>query len=293
MTTASHSDSFRGGSLLFVPFYSEYCRFLHPRATLARFGYLPCSGCPPQQVSQVPNTFQGKTMQEFFSQYAKIQNPTFEMVIFTFLLAFLCSTLIALVYWITSPTTLRTGNYIQSLILSSIIATMILQSIGDSVASGLGILGALTIINFRTSFRDPRDIIFMFAALGTGIACGSYVFPIAIMGTLMFCFIAVSLRYTPFHMGNHVIWELRIRIESRSVIPAAEKIFEQFCRRYTLDDIRNEAVKGVGPVMEEREYFLVLQNEDQNIELIQALETAGVIVRRLSKQSATENTVID
>ena len=45
--------------------------------------------------------------------------------------------------------------------------------------------------------------------------------------------------------------------------------------------------------MEEREYFLVLQNEDQNIELIQALETAGVIVRRLSKQSATENTVID
>lgn len=232
-------------------------------------------------------------MQEFFSQYAKIQNPTFEMVIFTFLLAFLCSTLIALVYWITSPTTLRTGNYIQSLILSSIIATMILQSIGDSVASGLGILGALTIINFRTSFRDPRDIIFMFAALGTGIACGSYVFPIAIMGTIMFCFVAVSLRYTPFHMGNHVIWELRVRIENRSVIPAVEQIFEKYCRRYTLDDIRNEAVKGIGPVLEEREYFLVLQNEDQNVELIQALESAGVVVRRLSKQSATENTVID
>jgi hypothetical protein len=52
-------------------------------------------------------------------------------------------------------------------------------------------------------------------------------------------------------------------------------------------------VKGVGPILEEREYFLVLQNEDQNVELIQALETAGVIVRRLSKQSATENTVID
>ena len=232
-------------------------------------------------------------MQEFFSQYAKIQHPTFEMVIFTFLLAFLCSTLIALVYWITSPTTLRTGNYIQSLILSSIIATMILQSIGDSVASGLGILGALTIINFPPSFRDPRDLLFVSAAVGTVIACGSSVFSIAILGTVIFFFIAFMLPYTPCHMGIHLFWELRSRSKNRSVIPAAEKIFEQFCRRYTLDDIRNEAVKGVGPVMEEREYFLVLQNEDQNIELIQALETAGVIVRRLSKQSATENTVID
>ena len=146
-------------------------------------------------------------MQEFFSQYAKIQNPTFEMVIFTFLLAFLCSTLIALVYWMTSPTTLRTGNYIQSLILSSIIATMILQSIGDSVASGLGILGALTIINFRTSFRDPRDIIFMFAALGTGIACGSYVFPIAIMGI-----------GTPHHRKHRPFWK-RMLGSSEARIP--------------------------------------------------------------------------
>jgi uncharacterized membrane protein YhiD involved in acid resistance len=194
----------------------------------------------------------------------------------------------------TSPTTLKTGNYIQSLILSSLIATMILQSIGDSVASGLGILGALTIINFRTSFRDPRDIIFMFAALGTGIACGSYVFVIAILGTSIFCFVAICLKFTPFHLGNHVIWELRVRIEDREQIPAMEQVFEQYCRRCTVSDIRNETGKNVGPAFQERDYLLLLHDDERNVEFLQTLESLeGINARRLSKQAITEPDLVD
>jgi uncharacterized membrane protein YhiD involved in acid resistance len=232
-------------------------------------------------------------MQEFFTQYAKIQNPSFEMVLFTFLLAFLCSSLIAFVYWLTSPSTLRTGNYIQSLILSSLIATMILQSIGDNVASGLGILGALTIINFRTSFRDPRDIIFMFAALGTGIACGSYVFMIAIVGTSIFCFVGVCLKFTPFHMGSHVIWELRIRIENPIRIKAMDEVLARFCRRITLMDMRSESGRSAEDQTHEREYHILLYDENSHLELVEALETSGLTVRRLTKQAVTENAIID
>lgn len=232
-------------------------------------------------------------MQEFFSQYAKMQNPTFEMVLFTFLMAFLCSSLIAFVYWLTSPATLRTGNYIQSLILSSLIATMILQSIGDNVASGLGILGALTIINFRTTFRDPRDIIFMFAALGTGIACGSYVFLIAIVGTATFCLVGLSLRFTPFHMGSHLIWEVRLRIHDPAHIPVLEGILGRFCRRWSLDDLRTEQARPAGDTAHEREYHIVLRDDDQHLALVDALESAGLSVRRLSKQVLRENTIID
>ncbi|MBK9104210.1 MAG: DUF4956 domain-containing protein [Saprospiraceae bacterium] len=232
-------------------------------------------------------------MQDFFTQYAKIQNPSFEMVLFTFLLAFICSSLIAFVYWLTSPSTLRTGNYIQSLILSSLIATMILQSIGDNVASGLGILGALTIINFRTSFRDPRDIIFMFAALGTGIACGSYVFMIAIIGTSAFCFVGVCLKFTPFHMGSHVIWELRVRIHHPDQIEAMDEVLERFCRRVTLMDMRTEIGKATDERTHEREFHIVLYNENSHLEMVKALEAIKLTVRRLSKQALTENVIID
>ncbi len=232
-------------------------------------------------------------MQDFFAQYAKIQNPSFEMVLFTFLLAFICSSLIAFVYWLTSPSTMRTGNYIQSLILSSLIATMILQSIGDNVASGLGILGALTIINFRTSFRDPRDIIFMFAALGTGIACGSYVFMIALVGTTIFCFVGVCLKFTPFHMGSHVIWELRVRIDKPERVKAMDDVLNKFCRRITLMDMRTESGRGADDQTHEREYHILLYNENSHLELVEALESIKLTVRRLSKQAVTENVIID
>jgi uncharacterized membrane protein YhiD involved in acid resistance len=213
------------------------------------------------------------------------------MVIFTFLLAFLCSSLIAFTYYVTSPKTLKTGNYVQSLILSSLIATMILQSIGDSLASGLGILGALTIINFRTSFRDPRDIVFIFAALGTGIACGSYMLVIAILGTSTFCFVALSLRFTPFHMGNHIVWEVRVLIEDAEKIPEMERIIGDYCLRSTLDDIRNETRKSTQVSTQEREYSIVMRNEKQQVEFMQALEAIGITVKKLSKQSSNGNEI--
>lgn len=134
----------------------------------------------------------------------------------------------------------------------------------------------------------------MFAALGTGIACGSYVFLIAIMGTLFFSFVAICLKFTPFHMGNHVIWELRVRIEDRDKIPAMEQVFEKYCRRSTLDDIRNEPGKNSSAILQEREYFLILRDDDDNLELLQAIESlGGIMVRRLSKQSVVENALVD
>lgn len=223
-------------------------------------------------------------MQEFLSLYSKIENPTMPMIFLTFLLAFLCSSLIALIYYHTTPTTLRTANYIQALVLSSLIATMILQSIGDSVASGLGILGALTIINFRTSFRDPRDIIFMFASLGVGIACGSYVFFIAVVGTLGFSLIAFLLQFTPFHLVNHFIWEIKLRIENESQWQAAEKIMKHYCRQCTLEAIRNDIGKDSLPY-HERDYVLIFFDDKKQIELLDKLKNEQINVRKFNKQN--------
>jgi uncharacterized membrane protein YhiD involved in acid resistance len=223
-------------------------------------------------------------MQNFLSLYSKIDNPTPEMVLFTFLLAFLLSTLIALTYYKTTPTTLKTANYIQALMLSSLIATMILQSIGDNVASGLGILGALTIINFRTSFRDPRDIIFMFAALGVGIACGSYVFLIAAMGAIGFCFIAFALQFTPFHLGNHLIWEIRVRLSDESKMEILEGFLGKYCQQMTLDAIRNDTTKE-GETYQERDYTVVFKDDTKQKELLSNLENAGIVVRKFNKQN--------
>ena len=62
----------------------------------------------------------------------------------------------------------------------------------------------LAIIRFRTNLRDPRDLIFLFAALGIGVACGVRSYTTAIAGTLLFCTAAVVLQFTRFgQRRNH------------------------------------------------------------------------------------------
>lgn len=229
-------------------------------------------------------------MYDFMSLYSRVERPTFEMVIFTFLLAFLCSTLIATVYYFTTPRTLRTPNYLQAVVLSSLIATMILQSIGDNVAAGIGILGALTIINFRTSFKDPRDIIFMFASLGVGIACGSYMFLAAMIGVASFCIFALALQFTPFNLGKHLIWEIRLRAEGgqdkRQVI---ERILNQHSRQWTLDRIRND-IGAEDAKIQEFDYIFTFNRENDTDLLLKIFEKEGISVRRFNVQNTGMDT---
>ena len=89
---------------------------------------------------------------------------------------------------------------------------MVMQAIGDSLARGLGMLGALAIIRFRTTLKNPRNIVFMFAAIATGIACGISGFVIAFIGTISFCFVAVILRFTSFSQANNLIGKLTFQL---------------------------------------------------------------------------------
>jgi uncharacterized membrane protein YhiD involved in acid resistance len=151
------------------------------------------------------------SMQEFFSTYSRIENPTWEMIIFSFILSFLLSALIAFTYHQTTQNAIKHHGLIQTFIAGAMIATMVLQAIGDNIASGLGMLGALNIVQFRTSLRNPRDSIFMFASLGVGISCGLYGFIIATLGTSLFCGLSFLILYSPFHFSNLVSWNIKIK----------------------------------------------------------------------------------
>lgn len=224
-------------------------------------------------------------MQEFLSLYSKIENPTLEMVLFTFLLAFLLSSLIAFTYDRTAPHTLRSSNFIQALILSSLVATTIMQAIGDSVATGLGMLGALAIIRFRTNLRDPRDMIFMFAALGTGIACGVYGFFIAVIGAIGFCVVAFVLRYTPYYIGNNIPWELRVRIPNDDdKLFMLDELLGQYCRYWNQTSIRKIGENEEKMIIE-YEYILIMHNDNQRKAFLDTLEENGIKARRFAKQT--------
>jgi uncharacterized membrane protein YhiD involved in acid resistance len=164
--------------------------------------------------------------------------------VYAILLAFLLACAIAVVYEKTFNGLSYSRNFVQAMILGAIVAAMVMQAIGDNLARGLGILGALAIIRFRTPLRDPRDIIFIFAAVGVGLACGVYGYAIATVGTVCFCLAAIFLYVTPFGQQRYFDGLLRFNMASgASGREALEGVMREFCRNFALVTLR-ETTQG-------------------------------------------------
>lgn len=167
------------------------------------------------------------------------ENPSLLTLSLVILLSFVLSTLLAFVYQKTYRGLSYSRNYVQSVVLISIIAAVIIQAIGDSLARGLGIMAAMAIIRFRTNFKDPRDTLFLFASLAAGISCGAFAFAAAIMGTLSFAVVALILFYSPLGPDKYFDGMLRFNMptEHRQA-PEFQSIMKHFCAAFSLITIR-------------------------------------------------------
>jgi uncharacterized membrane protein YhiD involved in acid resistance len=164
------------------------------------------------------------------------------ILIFTILLAFVLSTILALVYQKTFRGLSYSRNYVQSIVLISIISAVVIQSVGDSLSRGIGIMAAMSIIRFRTNFKDPRDTLFLFASLAAGISCGAFAFPVAIVGTLGFSIAAIILYYSPLGPNSYFDGMLRFNISfNNKEQKKLEQLMDQYCKAFALVTLREIA----------------------------------------------------
>ena len=229
-------------------------------------------------------------MLDFFTIENSSENPTFDMIIYTVLFSFLLSSLIAFTYEKTSRNIIKPVHYIQALILISIVAATVMQAIGDSVARGLGMLGALAIIRFRTTLRNPRNMVFMFASIAVGIACGVYGFVIAIVGTVSFCTVAFVLRFTPFSQANNLIGVLKFELgEHPTRLDEIRAILKSHSQQIVLKKYKviNNVEKSD---VIEYEYRIRLKKEDEGLRLTKVLRQIPEVESvRLTLQDTTED----
>lgn len=81
--------------------------------------------------------------------------------------------------------TFYSKNFNMSLIAIAIITCGIILAIQSSVVISLGMVGALSIVRFRTAIKDPMDLAFLFWAISTGIICGAHLTTLAVMLSLL------------------------------------------------------------------------------------------------------------
>jgi uncharacterized membrane protein YhiD involved in acid resistance len=204
------------------------------------------------------------------------------LIIVTFLICITLSLILVATYYNTTskPNKTEQVNYLQALVLMPSVAAMIMQSIGNSIALGFGIFGALAIIRFRTNIADLKDIAFIFCAMAIGIACGVNSFIVAIVGTLLFCIVAFILHFkfsAPFLEQSIETTETEdfIKIKVLGLVSVQKKktvdaIFQEYCSsfqllRYRYSNVQNQTLEN-GEVSE-HEYKLTL-NDFQLIDVI-------------------------
>lgn len=91
------------------------------------------------------------------------------------------------VYWVYKKTyngVMYSKNFNVTIILISTVTAMVMMVIGSNLALSLGMVGALSIIRFRASIKDPKDIAFLFWGICVGLSCGTGIYIVGIVGSV-------------------------------------------------------------------------------------------------------------
>ena len=108
------------------------------------------------------------------------------------------SFIIAITYRGTHRGVSYSQNFTQNLVLIGCVVGIVMLVIGTNIARAFTLVGALSIIRFRTAIKDPKDVGFIFFVMVVGMACGTKFYPVAIITTFVGCGLIYFMTYTSF-----------------------------------------------------------------------------------------------
>ena len=130
------------------------------------------------------------------------------------LVALLCGSIISLVYRYTYKGLNYSASFAVSIVMLAMITSIVIMVIGNNLARAFGMVGAMSIIRFRTAVKDAADIMFIFFALTIGLACGVKMYAIAIFGTLFISLIYIILHLSGFGLAKRQEFLLQVTLST-------------------------------------------------------------------------------
>lgn len=196
-----------------------------------------------------------------------------DLTLSALLLAFALSMVVSWVYVVTYQGLSYVRSFASTLAIAGVVSALVMLAIGDDVARGLGLASALTVIRFRSSLKDTRDLMFAFVALSAGVACGVLAFAVAILGTLVFCGGMTYLSFSSFGSRRQHNAVLRVQVP---IDPADQSALTRALARYTPSFVLIN-LRDLGGGMQEHAYHLMLRDPKEKSLILQSLgNLAGV-----------------
>ncbi len=168
-----------------------------------------------------------------------VTHPTIVLIVYSLLLAFVLGVGLAIVYIRSFNGLSYSKNFIHSVILAPTIIAILMQSIGNNLAVGIGMFGAISMIRFRSNIKDPRDMFFLFASVALGVSCGVHAYSIGVIGFLAFTLSVIVLHFSPLSESTTHHGLLRFNLYQNSEVQnAVDQILKNYCTQATLISIR-------------------------------------------------------
>lgn len=126
-------------------------------------------------------------LQENISQMDLVETLSMPYIATVLGIALLCGLILYFVYKFFYRGAVYSENYGLLIVMTTMTVAFIIMTISSNIVLSLGMVGALSIVRFRTAIKDPLDVGFLFLAIGAGLTAGAGLFFIALIGTIAIC----------------------------------------------------------------------------------------------------------
>jgi uncharacterized membrane protein YhiD involved in acid resistance len=157
-------------------------------------------------------------------------------IIINLLLSFFFGLLISLIYKKTHKGLSYSQSFMITNVFVSVIVCMVIMIIGNNLARAFALVGALSIIRFRTVVKDTKDTAFIFWSLASGMATGTGSYFLAFAGNVILGLIAYTLHKTNYGsiIKSEFILQFRIKSGDEKLSKNYNKVLSKFTKTQTL-----------------------------------------------------------
>lgn len=195
-------------------------------------------------------------------------------ILFNTFVALLCGLIISVFYKWTYRGPNYSSTFVNSLIILSMITAVVIMVIGNNLARAFGLVGAMSIIRFRTAVKDTQDIVFLFFALAVGLAAGVGLHSLALIGTLFInsvIWILYQLDYANPRKKDFLL-QFMLQSEDKEAVPYLQ-VFKDYCKSYRLINVKSYED---GQILE-LSFYINLKDKGKTDSFVKALDQLSEI----------------
>lgn len=152
-------------------------------------------------------------LRESIEQLGLVEHLTVAYILVSLICAALCGLIIYLVYKIFYRGAVYSENFAVLIVLTTVVTAFIVITIGSNLVLSLGMVGALSIVRFRSAVKDPLDVGFLFWGIAVGITSGAGLYPFALIATAAIAI--VYILFTVLGRGRRT-FAVVVRYEDRA-----------------------------------------------------------------------------